>query len=51
MDAEESTFDRRSFFGRSLVVVGAAAGLLTLAGCPGQSDDDDDDDGDDGDDD
>jgi hypothetical protein len=39
---------RRSFFGRALLAAGAAAGLLTLTGCPGgDQDDDDDDDGDD----
>jgi hypothetical protein len=40
---------RRAFFGRALLVAGAAAGLMTLTGCPGgeQDDDDDDDGGDD----
>ena len=39
--------DRRRFFGRTLLALGATAGLLTLTGCPGGEQDDDDDDGDD----
>ncbi|MFC7546778.1 hypothetical protein [Plantactinospora sp. GCM10030261] len=43
---------RRALFGRALLAVGAAAGLLSLTGCPGgEQGDDGDDDGDDGDDD
>jgi len=38
---------RRAFFGRALLLAGAAATVLGLSGCPGGDQDDDDDDGDD----
>jgi hypothetical protein len=38
---------RRTFFGRALLVAGAAAALAGLTGCPGGDQDDDDDDDDD----
>ncbi|MEV6494439.1 hypothetical protein AB0M20_38335 [Actinoplanes sp. NPDC051633] len=45
-----SGLDRRAFFGRALLAVGAAATLATLTGCPGGDQGDDDDDGGDDDD-
>ena len=52
-ETEPTTYGRRAFFGRALLLAGAGAATLTgLTGCPGGSQgDDDDDDGDDGDDD
>ncbi|MFC7535529.1 hypothetical protein [Actinoplanes sp. GCM10030250] len=46
-----SPISRRSFFGRTVGLAGAAGVLLALTGCPGgDGDDDDDDDGGDDDD-
>jgi hypothetical protein len=50
-DTEPTTYGRRAFFGRALLLAGAAVTLTSLTGCPGGQQDDDDDEGDDGDDD
>lgn len=46
-DTPDATMSRRGFFGRTLAVVGAGTGLMTLTACPGGDQDDDDDDDDD----
>lgn len=46
--ADETGINRRAFFGRTLLLVGGAATVLTLSGCPGGNGDGDDDEGDDG---